>query len=224
MDTLASLVARAGRLVASGSRRILGITGPPGAGKSTLASALTAALGERAAYVPMDGFHLAQAELERLGRAERKGAPDTFDAPGYRALLGRLAGPTGIAVYAPRFDRMLEEPIAGAIRVDPDVPLVVTEGNYLLSGGAWAGTAELMDEIWYLELPEDIRRGRLLARHHRFGRSPEIARSWADGSDRDNALLVATTRHRADRVVRWAGSDYPEAALEDRITSSGSSS
>ncbi len=224
MDTLASLVARAHRLAVPGSRRILGITGPPGAGKSTLAGALTAALGGHAVYVPMDGFHLAQAELERLGRAGRKGAPDTFDAAGYRALLMRLAEPADGVVYAPTFDRGLEEPIAGAIGIGPDIPLVVTEGNYLLSDGVWSGTAQLLDQSWYLELPEDVRQERLLARHRRYGRSPEAARFWAEGSDRDNALLVARTRHRADRVVRWTGSDYPGTALEDRTTSSGSSS
>ncbi|MEU1126998.1 ATP-binding protein, partial [Streptomyces sp. NPDC005899] len=115
MDTsdLAALTARAHRLAAAGRRRILGIAGPPGAGKSTLAARLVEDLRGRAVLVPMDGFHLAQAELERLGRAGRKGAPDTFDAAGFAALLRRLRGPrTPETVYAPTFDRTLEEPIA----------------------------------------------------------------------------------------------------------------
>ncbi|MFJ6723264.1 nucleoside/nucleotide kinase family protein, partial [Streptomyces sp. NPDC091259] len=140
MDT-AGLEARARALAAAGGRRILGIAGAPGAGKSTLAAELVRALGPGlAVVVPMDGFHLAQAELERLGRADRKGAPDTFDAAGYVALLARLRERAAAAVYAPTFDRALEEPVAGSIRVGPHVPLVITEGNYLLHGaGAWAG-------------------------------------------------------------------------------------
>ncbi len=151
------LLARAAAL-AAGGRRLLGLAGPPGAGKSTLAAALVGALGDRAVLVPMDGFHLAQAELERLGRADRKGAPDTFDADGFVALLARLRaqGPGDPVVYAPRFDRHLEEPIAGAIGVPATVPLVVVEGNYLLHDeGAWAGVAPLLDDAWYLDLPDD---------------------------------------------------------------------
>ena len=129
---LSALVARARRLLAQGRRRLLGLAGAPGVGKSTVAARLVAALAGAAVLVPMDGFHLAEAELHRLGRHARKGAPDTFDAAGYVALLRRLRHPAPETVYAPRFDRGLEEPIAGAIPVPPELPLVVTEGNYLL--------------------------------------------------------------------------------------------
>src|SRR5947207_15332686 len=99
------------RALAAGGRRLLGLAGAPGSGKSTLAAALAAALAERAIVVPMDGFHLANAELARLGRAGRKGAPDTFDAAGYVALLRRLRSqPAHEPVYAPAFRREIEEP------------------------------------------------------------------------------------------------------------------
>jgi pantothenate kinase len=126
------LLARARSLVVPGGRRLLGITGAPGAGKSTLAAELVDALGEQAVLVPMDGFHLADAELRRLGSHARKGAIDTFDVAGYVSLLRRLraAEPT---VYAPVFRREIEDAVAGAIAVRADVPLVVTEGNYLLA-------------------------------------------------------------------------------------------
>ncbi|MFD6533501.1 nucleoside triphosphate hydrolase [Streptomyces sp. NPDC060184] len=228
MDTydLAPLTARARSLIVPGRRGILGIAGPPGAGKSTLAGALVEALAGAAVLVPMDGFHLAGAELERLGRAARKGAPDTFDAAGYAALLRRLreagsggstagargtgstgapayASPGGETVYAPAFDRSLEEPIAGSVAVEPTTPLVVTEGNYLLHDeGAWAPVRGLLDEVWYVDIDPDVRVRRLVDRHVRFGRPRPYAERWVADSDEANARLVEAGRDRADLVVR----------------------
>ncbi|MEU9609152.1 nucleoside/nucleotide kinase family protein [Streptomyces sp. NPDC048057] len=195
---------RARALVARGPRRILGIAGAPGAGKSTFARQLVEALGGGAVLVPMDGFHLAQAELERLGRAHRKGAPDTFDVEGYLALLARLRTPSaGVTVYAPAFDRDLEEPVAGSIAVPPDAPLIVTEGNYLLHDvGPWARVRSLLDETWYLELDRDTRVRRLVERHVAHGKERGDAERWVARSDEANARLVAPGRHRADHVVR----------------------
>jgi len=200
-------LARAAALLAAGGRRLLGLAGPPGAGKSTLAARLAAALGPAACVVPMDGFHLAQRELERLGRAGRKGAPDTFDAAGYRALLQRLRAAGGDEeVYAPEFRREIEEPVAGAIAVGPEVRLVITEGNYLLlDDGPWAGVAALLDEAWYVHTPDALRVPRLVARHVAHGRAEAEARRWVEASDELNARLVAGTRGRADYVFRWTG-------------------
>ncbi|WP_399070389.1 nucleoside/nucleotide kinase family protein [Streptomyces stackebrandtii] len=204
------LAARARALAEQGSdtrhRRILGLAGAPGAGKSTLAARLVARLDGLAVLVPMDGFHLAQAELERLGRAGRKGAPDTFDAAGYTALLARLRAPEpGTTVYAPAFDRSLEEPIAGAIPVPPEVPLVVTEGNYLLHDeGLWAAALPLLDEVWYLDLDDRRRVPRLVERHVRFGKDRAGAERWVHDSDEANARLVARSRDRAHLVVRMS--------------------
>ena len=188
----------------SGSRRLLGIAGAPGAGKSTLAARLVRQLGEQAVLVPMDGFHLADAALERLGRLGRKGAPDTFDAGGYAALLQRLrtARPQDAPVWAPMFERELEQPLAGAIEVRAEVPLVITEGNYLLlEDGPFAQVRAMLDACWFVEVPEGLRIERLIARHERFGKSPQAAREWALGPDEANARLVAGTRDRADVVV-----------------------
>jgi len=200
---LADLVARARALAVPGRRRILGLVGAPGAGKSTLAARLVAELAPHAVEVPMDGFHLAGRELERLGRAERKGAPDTFDAWGYVALLRRLrAQPPGEVVYAPQFRRDLEEPIAGALAVAEDVPLVVTEGNYLLlDAPPWDAVRPLLDEAWFLAPDDGVRLAWLVARHVAFGRGPEEARAWATGTDERNARLIAATAGRADLVV-----------------------
>ena len=203
-------LARALALARSGPRRLLGLAGPPGAGKSTVCAALLQALGPQAAAVPMDGFHLAQSALERLGRAQRKGAPDTFDSAGYVALLRRLRAPVaGETVYAPEFRRSVEEPIAGAIAIAPGVPLVITEGNYLLmeeqdaSGTHWHAVRALLDEVWYVDMDDRLRIDRLTRRHELHGRSPQAARDWVAQVDEPNARRIAATRGRADWVLRW---------------------
>ena len=197
------LAARVRALIDSRERRVLGIVGAPGGGKSTLAAAVVAAFPGRCVVVPMDGFHLAQRELERLGRADRKGAPDTFDAAGYVALLRRLRAPLpGETVYAPEYRRDLHDAVAGVIAVPADVRLVVTEGNYLLlASHGFAPVADLLDEVWFAEQPEDLRLARLVARHARFGKAPAAAHDWAHGPDQRNAELVSATRGRADVVV-----------------------
>jgi pantothenate kinase len=198
------LIERARRLAVPGRRRVLGIAGAPGAGKSTFAEGLVEALDGLAVLVPMDGFHLARRELARLGRAGRKGAPDTFDAAGYAALLARLRDPDpAVTVYAPAFDRALEEPVAGSIPVAAGVPLVVTEGNYLLHDeGDWPRVRPLLDETWFLELDREVRVRRLVDRHVRFGKARPFAERWVHDSDEANARLVARGRDRADLVVR----------------------
>lgn len=201
-------LARLQALMAGGQRKLLGLVGAPGAGKSTLAAALLRAAGaDRAQVVPMDGFHLANVELQRLGRADRKGAPDTFDSAGYVALLQRLReqGPGDPIVYAPEFRREIEEPIAGAITVLPETRLVITEGNYLLhDAGPWAGAAAMLDEVWYVDIDDAVREERLLKRHQQFGRSPEAARDWVAATDAPNARLIAATRGRAHFVLHWS--------------------
>jgi pantothenate kinase len=198
------LAGRARALAAAGDRRILGIAGAPGAGKSTLAELVTARLDGAAVQVPMDGLHLADVELVRRGRRAWKGAPDTFDAYGYLALLRRLRSPApGEVVYAPAFERTIEQPIAGSIPVDPAVPLIITEGNYLLLGQPpWDQVRALLDEIWFVEIDDAVRLDRLIRRHIEFGKTPEQAAEWVNRLDESNARLIATTRDRADLIVR----------------------
>lgn len=209
--SFAQLVTRARALALRGERQILGITGAPGAGKSLLAERLVERLGpELAVLVPMDGFHFANEVLHRLGRHARKGAHDTFDAWGYVALMRRIHDqPAAQAegrediIYAPRFRRDLEEPIGSAIAVKPEVPLIVTEGNYLLHDRApWPQMLDLVDETWFLAPTEEQRLEQLIARHERFGRSPDEARERSLGSDQVNAELILSTAEAADLVVR----------------------
>jgi pantothenate kinase len=166
---------------------------------------LQQAFADVAQVVPMDGFHLANVELQRLGRAGRKGAPDTFDSAGCVALLQRLREHrAGETVYAPEFRREIEEPIAGAIAIHPHTRLVITEGNYLLlDDGPWSRIAPLLDDSWYVDVDDALRNERLVSRHQQFGRSAQVARAWVSATDEPNARLIAQTRSRAQWVFAW---------------------
>jgi pantothenate kinase len=207
--SLAPLLARL-RPGEAGTRVVLGVAGAPGAGKSTLAQAVVAALRgsgrAEAAYVPLDGFHLADAELARQGLLERKGAPETFDGWGYAALLRRLRERPDHVVYAPGFERTLEQPLAGALAVDPRADVVVTEGNYLLlDRPAWRAARAELDEVWFVRVPGPVRLARLHERHVRFGKTPAQAHAWMEAVDEPNARLVAASAPRADLVVDLPG-------------------
>jgi pantothenate kinase len=191
------LTERTKTLLAGEGRVILGITGLPGSGKSTLASQLG---GVR---IPMDGFHLADAELTRLGCLHRKGAIDTFDGYGYLALLQRIRAESACIVYAPAFDREFEQPIAGSIPVPPEARLVVTEGNYLLDDEPpWPSVREVLSEVWYIEAPPQERRRRLVARHIEFGKSADEAEAWVRDIDEPNGRRIQRFRHKADLITR----------------------
>lgn len=195
-----ALIDRAERLI-DGGGRVLGIAGAPGAGKSTLASALIDHFGDRAQLLPLDGFHLADDELSRRGLLGRKGAPDTFDADGYIAALERVRL-RAAAVMVPRFDRHLEAAIAGSICIEPRTDLVITEGNYLLLDmPPWRSVAPLLDERWMLQIDNVERVERLVARHVTHGRSADAARRWVADVDQPNALLVQQHSADADLIV-----------------------
>lgn len=204
-DIPAPYLRRIEALLAGGQRKLLGLVGPPGAGKSTLALALHQALPQVSKIVPMDGYHLANVELQRLGRAARKGAPDTFDSAGYVALLRRLRQQQpGETIYAPEFHRDIEESIAGAIAIEADKRLLITEGNYLLHReGHWANVFALLDEVWYVDVDDGLRCERLVQRHERFGRSQQAALDWVANTDEPNARLIAAGRSRAHVQFTW---------------------
>lgn len=183
------------------------MAGAPAAGKSTLARRLVSGVNERvgagtAAYVPMDGFHLSNAQLDRLGLRDRKGAPETFDVDGYVQLLRRLRGDRQRPVYAPDFDRRLGEPVAAGLVVPPEARLVVTEGNYLADDGpGWEQVRDLLDELWYVDAPRQLRERRLLRRHVRDGRTELEAHAFIAASERPNARRIERSRAHCTRVV-----------------------
>lgn len=204
--TLEDLAARVSALLGTESERvILGITGTPGSGKTTLAQWIIDRFDDgtgNVAWIPMDGFHLADSELDRLGSLQRKGAIDTFDGFGYVATLRRIRNERANVVYAPEFDRTIEQPIAGGMAVRPSARLIVTEGNYLLDDSApWDRVRQEVEEVWFCEVSPEVRRERLLARHIRFGKSPDDAADWIDRVDEVNAQRIAATSPRADLVV-----------------------
>ena len=196
-----SWASRLEALLARQHRVIIGITGAPGAGKTGMAVQIASSIDD-AVHVPMDGFHLADVELRRLGRIDRKGEIDTFDAYGYLALLQRLKGQGAETVYAPAFDRDIEQPVAGSIRVAPTARLIVTEGNYLLDDDEpWPQVRRTLDEVWFVDCAPDERRRRLVTRHIEFGKSPEQARAWVHDVDEPNAERIERLRDSADLVI-----------------------
>jgi pantothenate kinase len=188
-----------------GRRTLLGIAGAPGSGKSTFAAWLQQQFGpDVAVVVPMDGFHLGNAIIEGTPLRQRKGAMDTFDVGGYLSLLQRLVRRDEPVVYAPEFRRTLDEPVAASIAIRASVPLVITEGNYLLAETPqWKEVRAQLDEVWFIDTPPALRLGRLVDRHVEFGMERAAAQAWATGPDEANARIIEATRQGADRIIPW---------------------
>jgi len=187
----------------STERVLIGIIGKPGAGKSTLSKFLMAKLPkEFVTVVPMDGYHLSNKVLRDLERADRKGAPDTFDVAGFISLVKRIRSEQTQNIYYPIFDRAIEESIAAQGVVTSATKVVIIEGNYLLhDDGGWEVCNDLLDESWMVDVDDDKRISRLISRHIAYGKEPEAAKAWAKGTDEVNAKLIERGRTRADFIV-----------------------
>ena len=202
-DQRAALARIQGHLEKSTDRVLIGIIGKPGAGKSALSKFLMSKLSkELVTVVPMDGYHLSNKVLKDLKRADRKGAPDTFDVAGFVSLVKRIRSEQTQNIYYPIFDRAIEESIAAQGVVTSATKVVIIEGNYLLHDeGGWEVINDLLDESWMVDVDDDKRISRLISRHIAYGKDPEAAKAWAKGTDEVNAKLIERGRTRADFVV-----------------------
>ena len=198
-----SAVARAILLQDSPQRFVLGVVGKPGVGKSTFTDYLREQLSsELVAILPMDGFHMSNEKLIELGRRERKGAPDTFDVDDFAQVLANVRDGYGVDIHFPIFNREIEASISNAGLIRAGVKLVIVEGNYLLHDqSGWEKITSHIDESWFLSVDDDLRMARLIARHIEFGKSPEDAKAWSEGTDEANARLIQLTLPRADFEV-----------------------
>ena len=191
------------RALPAGRRRLVAVAGVPASGKSMLSDALRAALvqdGHQAAVVPMDGFHLDNTVLEARGLRARKGAPESFDAAGFIALIQRLQ--SGAEVVYPVFDRARDLAIAGAGVVPTDCDFVIVEGNYLLfDEEPWSALTAMWDLSVWLDTPEETARARCIARWLAHGHTPEQARIRAEGNDLANARRIMAARLPADMTL-----------------------
>lgn len=201
-DLVPEILARAAGI----PRLIVAIAGPPGAGKSTVAATLCAAINARepvaAAVVPMDGFHLDNAVLDAQNLRKRKGSPPTFDCAGFEVLLKRLRD-INEDIVIPLFDRKLDLARAGAGIVRAGKRILLVEGNYLLlNQPPWDRLAPLFDVTVFLEVDRLDLENRLVQRWLGFGYNVGSAQARALSNDMPNAELVLEESRVADYTVR----------------------
>ncbi len=182
-------------------RLLVAVAGPPASGKSTLAASLAAHLGDCAAVLPMDGFHLDNDDLEQMGLLHRKGAPETFDAVGFVRLLRKLRGAKRATF--PTFDREADRTVPDGGQIDDSTRIVLVEGNYLLLDMApWSELAEVFDLTVRLDVSREALAHRLVTRWRDHGLSEAEARKRAFGNDMKNADFVTESSRRPDMVLR----------------------
>jgi pantothenate kinase len=213
LDSLSSQLS----VLKPGQRYILGITGAPGAGKTTFTNWLVREINSRthgdnpAIGVPMDGFHYTNQKLGEMGLLELKGIPETFDSAGFLALLKSLRHSTNENVYAPLFKRSIEASIANGIVVKPAHSICVVEGNYLLlQDEPWSQCKQFFDQVWFINSTLDVITPRLLQRHIEAGRTEAGAQQKVQSTDLRNARVIEHTKHLADRIL-----DLPRIALSE---------
>jgi len=185
-------------------RTLVGIVGKPGAGKSTVVELIQKKYGpEEVSVIPMDGFHLSNEELINLGRCDRKGAPDTFDVSGFISLIKKVKHEPQVDYKFPIFHREIEASVNDEGVVPKESKVIVIEGNYLFSEEHnWNGLFPLLDHTWFIEIDDEVRIERLIARHIHYGKTPVEAENWSRGSDEANARFIELTAHRASNIIK----------------------
>lgn len=166
-----------------------------------------------AAFIPMDGYHLSREQLSAMPDPNtahaRRGAAFTFDAPAFLALVKKLRAPvcpeTG-TLYAPSFDHAMKDPVQDDIPIRREARILIFEGLYLSLGTgepAWKEAAEMMDELWFVEVEEKEARERLVVRHVKSGiaKDAEEAGKRADENDLVNGQQIVAGRLPVHEVV-----------------------
>ena len=187
----------------SGKRRLIAVAGAPASGKSTIAEQIAdqlCATGHKAQVVPMDGFHLDNAELDKMDLRARKGAPETFDIDALTVLIARIQDAPQVSY--PIFDRAADRAIPAGGTLCPDVETVVVEGNYLLfDAQGWRDLHGLWDFRIFLDVPEPVLRARLVDRWLAHDHTQLQAEARADGNDMANARRIYAQRLPCDLEV-----------------------
>ncbi|XP_017249255.1 ATP-dependent kinase-like protein notR' isoform X3 [Daucus carota subsp. sativus] len=222
-DTLAKrIVPTAAAATDAYFKHIIGIAGPPGAGKTTVASEVAKRVNllwpqkscsfdsqvqppPVAAVLPMDGFHLYRHQLDAMEDPveahARRGAPWTFDPALFLTCLKTLRDKG--SVYAPSFDHGVGDPIEDDVFINLQHKVVIVEGNYLfLEEGAWKEISSMFDEKWFVDIDIDKAMERVLRRHISTGKPEDVARSRVKFNDRPNAELIIKTKKKADVIIK----------------------
>ncbi|KAF4827472.1 putative uridine kinase [Colletotrichum tropicale] len=208
LDRLAAKVLRLHELHDPSSRVMIAISGVPGSGKTTLATALAAKLQSAqpkenfVAMIPMDGFHLYRSQLAAMPNSaeaiHRRGAAFTFDSERFHRLVQALREPVTDAtptIFAPSFDHAVKDPVEDDICVPKEARIIVFEGLYLsLDREPWRSAGSLMDELWFLNIDPELSRARLVERHVASGIVPDRAAA--------EHRVISTDMLNADDIIQ----------------------
>jgi len=190
----------------SSQRFIIAIAGPPGSGKSTLSEQLVEMLKTRSIQshiISLDGFHLENSILKRLGLLDRKGSPSTFDVPAFIQVMKRLAAyESDVAI--PKFDRKKDISIERASIVSTKDRILIVEGNYLLlNNKQWAELQDIWDETVFINPGMGVLKKRLIDRWLFYGMDNESAQNRAFRNDIPNAKNVIENSLPANILIKY---------------------